>query len=310
MPSNLDQTRRSVGARVWWRACLLVGALLVGFALPTYAASGDNAVPGVKVTVGSQSQTGTFAPGVNEVSLTFDVSNEPSVQALVVGQSTALEVTAVVYEGLLPGACGCTANELAQQVKIAGPVPAPVPSLGAVALMVLAALVLALALRRGVGKRGLKALAAVGLGMALLHPVHELRAAAGDALDSMTVNVTGKTVTVIVKRNPACVVNLAPTWSSNPIIFSMPDGGGSYVMPAAVDDIPGTVLTYSMTSLPTGWAFDPETRQLSWPDTYFCRGINSDNPFAMGAKPLPYTVSDGCNSVTVNARCGNSIHVE
>ena len=146
-----------------------------------------------------------------------------------------MDVKATIKPALLADACGCTANELAQQVKII--VPGPVPTVGDAALVALSGLMLLLALRGGIGQRGMRALAMLGVGVALIQPTQEPHAAVGDALESMTVSTVGKTVTVTVKRNAQCKVNLAPVLPASPINFwiNFPRGPNSAVLPPALD---------------------------------------------------------------------------
>ncbi len=271
---------------------------LFAFSLSIHAASGDNAVPGVKVTVGSQSQAAAFVAGTNEVTLTFDVSGQPDVAALTGGQSTALPVTAVVDPGLLADACGCTINTLNQQAIVRQ--PTSVPTLSEMALVALVGAMFVLTLRSRAGQRGLKALAMLGLGIALIQPTQELRAAAGNALDSMTVAVTGKTVTVTVKRNAACTVNLAPVLPPSPLKFPMKGGVLSTILPAATDP-EGDNLTYSVTGIPADWTFDATTRTLTWPTAYRCFDLGMYPEYDMSKRTFTYSVKDTCHSTATSA---------
>ncbi len=284
----------------------------MAFALTAHAASGDNAVPGVKVTVGGSTQTAAFAANTDQLTLTFDVSADPAVLNAGSGQGWTLPVTAVVDPALLADACGCTANTLTQQAAYKA--PAPVPTMGEVGLVGLAGLLLILAFRKGAGRQGLKVLAIMGLGVALMQPAHDLRAASGNALESMMVSVNGgaRTVTVTVLRSAQCKVNLLPTIPAyaGKVIFQMPASPGSAVLPAA-NDPENDPLTYSMTGLPSGWTFDAATRVLSWQGNYLCIEPTEAAMFGItgvATVGYPYTVTDQCNrTVTQQAYCAWNI---
>ncbi|MBK6867387.1 MAG: hypothetical protein IPG98_05450 [Burkholderiales bacterium] len=291
---------------------LSFGALMLAVGLSAQAAPGDNAITGVKITVGSQSQNAVFAAGSNHVTLTFDISGDPAVQSLKAGESVNLPVTTVVDPPLLADSCGCVANELAQQVTYSVPPPptvpdpTPVPTMSEVGLGALVALMLLVALRTGVGKRGAKVLVMLGLGFALVQPSQELRAAGGNALGAMDVELTGTTVTVTVTRNGECVVNQPPTLPKlDP--FAMSSTKTSVILPAASDPNVGETLTYSVKGTPDDWKFDALTRTLSWPATYRCLSYPVppyNHPSWVFGKRYQYMVTDTCNApVTGEITC-------
>jgi hypothetical protein len=225
------------------------------------------------------------------------------------GQSVTLPVTAVVDPALLADSCGCIANTLTGEVTYALPAktePTPVPTLSEITLTVLGLLVAAAAVRSGPGRHGLKALAVLGLGAALLYPGHDLRAAGGNALETLQVSLTGTMVTVTVKRNPDCKVNTAPVLPVPSIeLTGSPDGylqwsidgdTASAFLPAASDP-EGDSLTYSFSDLPTDWAFDPSTRKLTLPITVSCAVDSDGNPVgnSVAGKVFYYGVADQCH---------------
>ncbi len=287
-----------------------------GFATMTLSCT-HSAVPGVKVDVGSLTpQSAAFPTGSDTLTFTFDISQDEKVKALLPGQSVTLPITAVVDPALLADACGCIANTLTTEVTYGLPAPTPVPTVGEFALGALALLVAAAAWRSGVGRQGLKALAVIGLGVGLMYPAHDLRAAGGNALDTITASLSGTTVTVTVKRNPNCVVNQPPALPS-PIEFSftLADVGFDpigVVLPAA-SDVESEPLTYGLSPLPPGWSFDAQTRTLSglrdpanpYVYGYICTSQPPPDNLAGFPLQLDYSVTDSCSRpVTVKLWCG------
>lgn len=275
-----------------------------------------SAVPGVKVDLGSLApQTGIFPTDSDTLTFTFDIAADDKVKSLLPGQSVTLPVTAVVDPALLADACGCIANTLTGEVTYALPAktePTPVPTLSEITLAVLGLLVAFVAVRSGAGRHGLKALAVLGLGAALLYPGHDLRAAGGNALESMNVSLSGTVVTVTVKRNPDCKVNNPPVMPPSTIKIDMANAPlsadettRSYQLPAAADP-EGDALTYSVTNLPTRWTFDAATRTVSWPVRQSCIVGDDGVPWtdSVANQVFDYLANDSCNKpVSVTVTC-------
>ena len=256
------------------------------------------AVTGATVTVGDLApQTVVFTPDGNSVTLTFDISS--------LLKTGSVLITAVPQ--LLDNACGCLANTLTRTLRLDQPAPTPVPTLSQLGLAALAGLMLVAALRGGAGRRGIKVLATAWLGIALVHPAHDLRAADANALAGMTVSVSGNTLTVTLTRNPACAVSQPPVLPS-PIVLT-PSWWAerpwqSFILPAA-SDAEGDALTYSLSPspLPAGMTFDPSTRTLVTGD-YNCRDASvPDQAMSMRLRrladtdiTLEYSAADRCNA--------------
>ncbi len=260
------------------------------------------AVTGVTVTVGSMSQSADFKDGSDTVTLEFDVSS-----LLRAGQD--LSVTIKAIPTLLADACGCNANTLIRSLGTAG--PTPIPTLSQFALAMLAGLMLIVTLRSGAGKRGIKLLATIGLGAALIQPMQDLQAAGSDALVDMQVSLSGTTLTVTVKRNMACVTNEPPVLPS-PVVMQtkwwVDQWPEPVIMPSATDPENDT-LTYSVSGIPDGWTFDAATRTLTGPWAESCYDDRYGAPrvynraSSTSVVKFQYSAADSCKAVTVGMTC-------
>ena len=270
-----------------------------------------SAVPGVKVDLGGlPPKSSAFPADSDTLTFTFDIAADDKVKALLPGQSVTLPITAVVDPELLTS-CGCIANTLNGEVTYTKPAvsktePTPVPTLSEITLAVLGLLVVAVAMRSGAGRHGLKALAVLGLGAAMLFPGHDLRAAGGNALESIDVKLDGTVVTVTVKRNPDCKVNRPPVMPESSIVIDMTDYDAnpwtddtfttrSTQLPAATD-AEGNVLTYSMPDIPSNWSFDPSSRTLTWPGSATCYVDAKQTPLpnSFAGQKFEYKATDQC----------------
>lgn len=256
------------------------------------------AVTGVTVNVGSMSQSASFEDGSDTVTLTFDVSS-----LLRAGQDLSLTIKAIPT--LLADACGCNANTL---IRSLGAGPTPIPTLSQFALVLLGGLMLLVALRGGAGKRGIKLLPTVGLGVALIQPTGDLRAASTNALLDMQVSLSGTTLTVTVKRNMACVTDLAPVLPS-PVVMQtkwwVDEWPQPVVLPPATDPENDT-LTYSVSGIPDDWSFDAATRTLTGPRADSCHDDRYEAPPVDDRTSIvqfQYSAAGSCKAVTVSMTC-------
>ncbi|QTD43778.1 IPTL-CTERM sorting domain-containing protein [Ottowia testudinis] len=174
---------------------------------------------GVTVTVGSLTQTANYGAG-DSVTLTFDLSQEASVQAAAPGQVVNLNVSAQCSDAANAAnwftanpAGSCVANTLTARVALTKGASAvsPVPSLSQWALIVLMGAIALLSVRRlrSTASNALRSVLLVGLAAGALNGASDsvAQGVVTNGLLSINTVLSGdqRTLTVLVTRNAECV---------------------------------------------------------------------------------------------------------